>query len=241
MSRVEGGGFRCSRLAPIGFALATAMSVSAVSASAQTVGSMPRAPATLAAPTPALIPGVSPLPAKPPAGASVASHYRVSAGDELDVFVWGEQGMQRAARVLPDGTFAFPLAGTIMAVGRTVDEISRDVRERIAINYRSAPPDVTVTVRDATGLRFYVIGKVRTPGVHTTGRAVDILQALSMAGGLAEFADIRNTVILRQTPSGQVVEPVELAKVLKGGRKLDAGPLSRALPTLRNGDVLVVP
>ncbi len=225
---------RCSRLLPVGLAL-----TAAAPSFAQNASVTASAPTTLSAPSPAA--GTAPARLTPPPAAADALHYRVSAGDELDIFVWGEQGMQRAARVLPDGTFAFPLAGTITAVGRTVDEISRDIRERIAINYRSAPPDVTVTVRDATGLRFYVIGKVRTPGAHTTGRAVDIVQALSMAGGLAEFADVRNAVILRQTPKGQVVEPVELARILKGGRTLEAGPLSRSLPTLRNGDVLVVP
>lgn len=184
----------------------------------------------------------------PPVAASVSeatlsppNHYKVNAGDELDVFVWGEERMQRSVRVLPDGTFAFPLAGTIAAVGRTVEDISTEIRERISVNYRASPPDVTVAVRDATGLRFYVVGKVRTPGSYATGRAVDIVQALSMAGGLAEFADVKNAVILRQTANGQSVEPVKLSRILKGGRKLDAGRLRDPLPTLRSGDVLVIP
>nr|AHA38087.1 polymerization/export protein [Sphingomonas sanxanigenens] len=169
------------------------------------------------------------------------SQYRVNPGDDLDVFVWGEERMQRSVRVQPDGTFSFPLAGTIKAMGRNVTDIAADIRERIAVNYRSTAPDVTVSVRDATGLRFFVVGKVRTPGSFSSGSAVNILQALSMAGGAAEFADISNAVILRQTPSGQIVEPVQLNTVLKGGRALKAGSLSRPLPMLMSGDVLVIP
>ncbi|MGF7149077.1 polysaccharide export outer membrane protein [Sphingomonas zeicaulis] len=169
------------------------------------------------------------------------SQYRVNPGDDLDVFVWGEERMQRQVRVQPDGTFAFPLAGTIKAVGRNVTDIAADIRERIAVNYRSTAPDVTVSVRDATGMRFFVVGKVRTPGSFTSGSSVNILQALSMAGGAAEFADISNAVILRQTPSGQIVEPVKLNTVLKGGRALKAGSLNRPLPMLMSGDVLVIP
>ncbi|MET0179150.1 MAG: SLBB domain-containing protein, partial [Novosphingobium sp.] len=90
-------------------------------------------------------------------------------------------------------------------------------------------------------MRIYVVGKVRTPGTYTSGKALNILQALSMAGGLAEFADVKHAVILRQTPAGQVVEPVHLARLLKGARKLDAGALGKPLPTLSSGDVLVVP
>lgn len=214
-----------ARLIMIGFShrallLASLAAAPVLPASAQTVASTPRlSPATT-----------------PP------SQYRVHIGDELDVFVWGEERMQRSVRVQPDGSFAFPLAGTIMAKGRTTSDISAEIRERIAVNYRSAAPDVTVSVRDASEMRFYVIGKVREPGSYTSGTAVNILQALSMAGGTAEFADIRNAVILRQQPDGsQFVQPVELHTLLKGSRALSPGALEDALPTLSSGDVLVIP
>ncbi len=167
--------------------------------------------------------------------------YRINAGDDLDVSVWGEEKMTRITRVLPDGTINVPLAGTITAAAKTVEQVSEEIRQRIAPNYRTSPPEVTVTVRDATGMRFYVVGKVRTPGSFSTGRAVDSLQALSMAGGLAEFADVKNAVILRHTADGQVVEPVRLASVLKGHRRLKPGELAEPLPLLRSGDVLVIP
>lgn len=176
-----------------------------------------------------------------PASTTVTSRYSVNAGDELDIFVWGEERMQRSVRVQPDGTFTFPLAGTIKAHDRNVTDIATEIRERISNNYRSTPPDVTVTVRDAIGMRFYIVGKVRTPGSYTSGSAINILQALSLAGGPAEFADLKNAVVLRQTSAGQVVEPVQLARLLKGGRAMDAGTLGKPLPVLQSGDVLVVP
>lgn len=176
------------------------------------------------------------------AASEAPQRYHVRSGDQLDIFVWGEERMQRSIRVQPDGTFAFPLAGTVRAEGRTVSDISTEIRERIAVNYRTGPPDVTVSVGDASEMRFYVVGKVRTPGSFTSAEAVNILQALSMAGGTAEFADIKNAVILRQAENGsQIVEPVQLTTVLKGRRALSAGALPAALPTLSSGDVLVIP
>lgn len=172
---------------------------------------------------------------------AAAPEYRVNPGDGLEIFVWGEERMQREVRVLPDGTFAFPLAGTITAEGRTAREIGADIRKRIEGNYRSAPPDVTVAVRDTAGMRFYVVGKVRTPGSYALGRSVNVVQALSLAGGPAEFADVDNAVILRQTAGGQVVQRVHLADILKGSRGLRAGTQPDALPTLASGDVLVIP
>jgi polysaccharide biosynthesis/export protein len=173
--------------------------------------------------------------------AQVPGEYRINPGDELEVFVWGEERLQRPVRVLPDGTFAFPLAGTIIAAGKTAPEIAGVISDKIKGNYRNAVPDVTVAVRDTAGARFYVVGKVRTPGGYAIGRSVNVVQALSLAGGTAEFADVDNAVILRQTPTGQSVERVRLAEVLKGSRGLANGPQVSPLPTLGSGDVLVIP
>lgn len=175
-----------------------------------------------------------------PDGAA-ATRYTVRAGDQLDVFVWGEERMQRQVLVQPDGTFAFPLAGTIRADGRNITDIADEIRGRIALNYTAAPPDVTVTVRETDGTRFYVLGKVRTPGSFTSGSAPNVLQALSMAGGTAEFADTGGAVILRQTRNGQVVERIKLSNLLKGARSLNPGALGTPLPTLQSGDVLLIP
>ena len=171
----------------------------------------------------------------------VDAEYRINPGDELDILVWGEERLQRVVRVLPDGTFTFPLAGRIAAADRTVTEIANQIRVNIAPNYREGAPDITVAVREATGMRFYVMGKVRTPGGFSSGKAVNVIQALSMAGGLAEFADIKNAIILRHTAQGQMVERVRLSALLKGARGIDAGRLAAPLPVLEAGDVLLIP
>ena len=194
---------------------------------------------TLSAATPAWT--AAPVAPPPVQLLGVDREYRVNAGDELDILVWGEERLQRVVRVLPDGTFTFPLAGQITAANRTVREISGQIREKIAPNYRDALPDITVAVREATGMRFYVMGKVRTPGGFSSGRSMNVVQALSMAGGLAEFADVKNAIILRQTDQGQVVERIRLSAVLKGARGVDQGQLSLPLPVLEAGDVLVIP
>jgi polysaccharide export outer membrane protein len=178
-------------------------------------------------------------PPAPPSGAD--PEYRINPGDELDILIWGEERLQRVVRVLPDGTFTFPLAGRIAAADRTVTEIANQIRANIAPNYREGAPDITVAVREATGMRFYVMGKVRTPGGFSSGKAVNVIQALSMAGGLAEFADVKNAIILRHTAQGQTVERVRLSALLKGARGIDPGRLAAPLPLLEAGDVLLIP
>lgn len=186
-----------------------------------------------------LIGSVPSIAQSPPADA--LAEYRLNAGDVLDIFVWGEERMQREVRVLPDGTIAFPLAGTVQAEGKTAREVGVDIQTRIQSYFRSGTPEVTVSVKDTAGMRFYVTGKVRAPGSYSAGRALNALQALTLAGGPAEFADIANAIILRQTATGQIVERVSLINVLKGGRRLEAGEQANPIPMLRSGDVLVIP
>ena len=169
------------------------------------------------------------------------SEYRLNAGDALEIFIWSEERMQREVRVLPDGTFAFPLAGTIHAEGKTAREVGTEIQSRIGQYYRGGTPEVTVSVKDTSGMRFYVIGKVRSPGSYSVGRTINALQALTLAGGPAEFANLDKAIILRETLTGNTVERISLADVLKGARALDAGEQPQTIPLLRSGDVLVIP
>lgn len=177
-----------------------------------------------------------------PVAAQGAAAYRINPGDGLEVFVWGEERMQREVRVLPDGKFSFPLAGTIVASGRTTDELAGEIKQRIASQYRTGAPDVTVSVKDTEGNRFYVVGKVRAPGSYSIGRSVNILQALSLAGGPAEFADVDNAVLISDAEGGtQSVTRIRLSEALKGARSLKTGTQAQPLTVMRSGDVLVVP
>ena len=169
------------------------------------------------------------------------AEYRLNAGDALDVFVWGEEKLQREVRILPDGTFAFPLAGTIQAEGRTAREVGAEIQKRVQSYFRAGTPEVTVSVKDTSGLRFYVVGKVRSPGSYSVGRSINALQALSLAGGPSEFANVDQAMILHETREGQTAERVSLSEVLRGARGLAPGEQSRPIPVLRSGDVLVIP
>ena len=104
---------------------------------------------------------------------SIASDpaYRINAGDEIEIYVWGDERLQRALRVLPDGTFAFPLVGTVQASGRTPTDIEAELSKRLADQYKGVPPQVTVSVKAPEGNQISVIGKVRTPMVRGKTKA----------------------------------------------------------------------
>ena len=118
------------------------------------------------------------------------------------------------------------------AAGKTVSEISAEIAKRLQ---KFIPePVVSVAVLKAGSQRIYVIGKVNKPGDFPVGRYVDVLQALTMAGGLTLFADSDNIRVMRREGERQAVLPFEYGRVVHG-QKLEQNI------QLRAGDVVVVP
>ena len=164
--------------------------------------------------------------------------YRINPGDEIEVYVWGEERLQRSVKILPDGTFAFPLAGQIDAANKLPRDIENEISRGLKAQYRENVPQVTVMVRAAAGLQFSVAGKVKSPGSFTPGRYLNVLEGLTMAGGPAEFADVSNVTILRKAGGRLSSIKVRLSDVLKGN------PTQRDLsgiPQLESGDTVIVP
>ena len=164
--------------------------------------------------------------------------YTINAGDEIEVYVWGEERLQRTVRVLPDGTMAMPLVGQLVAQGLLPEQLEAAITKRLASQYRGAVPQVTVSVRNPAGLQFSVVGKVKGPGSFTPGRYVNLLEALSLAGGPAEFASLDNVSIIRKTPSGTTTLRARLAGVFRSGT---TGSGADAIPRIQSGDTIVVP
>lgn len=164
--------------------------------------------------------------------------YRISPGDELEIYVWGEERLQRVIKVLPDGTFSFPLVGQVNANNKLPSDVEQDISRGLRGQYRDAVPQVTVSVKTPVGVQFSVAGKVKSPGAFATGRYINVLEALALAGGPADFADVGNVRILRKSGNGLVVLKVRLSDTLKGN------PSDRdlaGLPQLESGDTVIVP
>jgi polysaccharide export outer membrane protein len=171
------------------------------------------------------------------AGSVPGGDYEIGPDDLLEVSVWKEKDLQREVLVRPDGWITFPLVGNLRAKGRT----ALDIQEEITTRLRKYIPDpvVTVSIKKVAGYKIYVIGKVNKPGEYVVGRYVDVLQALTLAGGLTPFAAEGDIRVLRkqETEDGTVKEivlPFDYADVKKG-RGLQQNIF------LKSGDVVVVP
>jgi len=158
--------------------------------------------------------------------------YRISAEDVLKVSVWKEEGLESEVIVRPDGGISFPLAGNVMVAGKTPAEVETEIATRL----QRFIPDavVTVSVVKLQGLRVYVTGQVKTPGQYTVGRYVDVLQAITLAGGLTPFANDANIKIMRRENGRERVYKFNYGEVRRGQQ------LEQNIQ-LQADDVVVVP
>ena len=176
--------------------------------------------------------GARPGAAAPSGAAASDPAYRLGPEDGLEISVWKDETLKSTALVRPDGGISFPLVGDLQVAGKTAAEVRTEIASRLA---RFVPDaDVTVSVVRVASYRVYVIGRVNKPGDFAVGRPIDVLQALTLAGGMTPFAVEDEIRIIRRDGARQVSIPFDYARLRKGG------DLSQNI-TLRSGDVLLVP
>jgi polysaccharide export outer membrane protein len=158
--------------------------------------------------------------------------YKLHAGDAIEISVWKEMDLQRTLAIRPDGKFGFPLVGEVLAAGRSVVDVQNDITTRLK---KYIPdPVVTVSVTGIEGNKIYVIGQVTKPGAIVMNPQVNVLQALSVAGGTTPYASVNDIIVVRSAGTRQQILPFRYAEVSRG-RNLEQNI------TLESGDVVVVP
>lgn len=158
--------------------------------------------------------------------------YLLGPEDVLKISVWRDEQLTQEVVVRPDGMISFPLVGDIAASGRTVEEVRQDLVQRL--NKFVPNPHVTVMLTKIMSNKIYVTGRVARPGEFLVGHYTDVLQALSLAGGLTPFAKENDIKVIRREKGEQKVYPFRYGDV-RHGRNLEQNIV------LQRGDVVVVP
>ena len=171
-------------------------------------------------------------PAEPPAPMTPPPEYKLQPGDVLEISVWKEKDLQREVMIRPDNGLSFPLVGDIQTEGKTVEQLRKEIAQRLS---KYIPdPVVTVATKQTQGNIIFVTGRVNKPGPYISFRNLDVMQALSMAGGVTPFASENSIKILRRVNGVETSIPFKYGQV-EGGRRLKQNIL------LQSGDVIVVP
>jgi polysaccharide export outer membrane protein len=109
--------------------------------------------------------------------------YRLGPGDIMDISVWKRAEISgENVVVAPDGIISVPKVGVINVTGKTIPELTYQIRDTLARSYEN--PEVTITVREFHNNKAFVLGRVSEPGVVNFPGNGTLLEALALAGGL---------------------------------------------------------
>ena len=174
------------------------------------------------------------------------SSYILGPGDILTVWALGaDEISNKPYTVLPDGYLDLPLVGRVLAGGKSVEELKKELRHSLSEYFHD--PKVSVTVTDFRSQPVSVLGSVNEPGVHQLQGGKSLLEVLSLAGGTAQEAD-SSVIITRHVEWGPI--PVPDSKKDASGKfyvaKVDLESVAQAKSPQNNiriypNDVIEVP
>ena len=194
--------------------------------------SQPPPATTQPAGSPLATPPAVPPAVMKPAGLEIPRSYVIGPEDVLGIVYWRDKEMSTDATVRPDGRIALPLINEVQAAGLTPDELQKKITEESKKFMEDA--SITVVVRAINSLKVYVTGQVGKPGTYPLTSAMTVIQLIALAGGLNEYANSKNIMIMRRDGDKQVSLKFNYREVA-AGKKLQQNI------ELKPGDTVVVP
>jgi polysaccharide export outer membrane protein len=165
-------------------------------------------------------------------GVVVPPGYVIGPDDVLSIVFWRDKEMSLDVVVRPDGKISLPLVNDVQAAGYTPDQL-RAALIQSATKY-IADPNATVVVREIKSRRVFITGLVLKPGEYQLTGELNVLQLIALAGGLQEYADAKNIMVIRKESGREQYSKFNYKDVIKGKN------VQQNL-ALKPGDTVVVP
>lgn len=164
---------------------------------------------------------------------SISGPYRVQVGDVLEIRFFKSTQLNQSLAIGPDGDIYLPLIGQVKVLDRTITEVTNELNERYSAEI--VEPQVTVNVREFSGLRFYVGGEVLAPGMRPYRGDLTVVKAIMEAGGFQTSAALSTVVLIRNGENDQPVGSKINVKDI-----LHKGQFKKDIP-LEPSDIIFVP
>lgn len=155
---------------------------------------------------------------------------KLGRGDVFDVRVFDEESLSGTYRVGPDGTISVPLIGVLPIEGLSPDEVGEKLAESLRTYLKR--PHVSVFVREYNSKKVFVFGHVKTPGTFTYEESMNVIQAITMAGGYDLLAN-RHSAFVTRSSEGQETRINVNIDAISEGRERNF--------ELKPGDIVYVP
>jgi polysaccharide export outer membrane protein len=157
--------------------------------------------------------------------------YLIDVGDALEINVWKEEELTRGVTVRLDGRISLPLIGDVMAAGKSPMELAKILEEKIGEIIEE--PTVTVILTASNSRVYYMVGNIGS-GEYALNTPINMLQAIARAGGLGEWADKDDIMIVRRSSGKDEMLSFDYKAFVKGK------DLSKNI-MIQYGDTIIVP
>lgn len=163
-----------------------------------------------------------------------SQEYRIRFSDQLAVHFTYKTEWNQSILVRDDGIATFWHIGDLAVVGLTTEQLADTL-----INLYSEwlhQPELVVILRESAPLRYYVYGEVKNVGVYQSRKPVNMLQAITTAGGATARSELRSVLLLHVEKDWQMsIRTIDL-NTLTGSYNLDIQPFM-----IQDFDVIIVP
>ncbi len=160
------------------------------------------------------------------------SEFILGIGDTVEISVYRQDDLQRTVRIGHSGIITFPLIGDIQAAGKDIFKLREEIKERLS-KYL-IDPQVIVNVTTVQSQKIIVLGEVNSPGIFTLEYDINVVEAISRAGGMTNDAKLNNVLLIRREQGKPTLISLNLKKAFK------EGDTSQNVQ-LVNGDILYLP
>jgi len=154
--------------------------------------------------------------------------YTLGVDDILHISVWGRPDLNKEGPIDSDGAIFVPLAGRVPAEGLTLIEFQKELTARLVKYIRD--PQVDVLIKEYRSRRYYVLGHVKQPGILAGRGDTTLVDAVGMAGGLVEDANLAEAFLVRR----ETVIPIDFRALFR------RGDLSQNV-LIKKGDLVFIP
>jgi polysaccharide biosynthesis/export protein len=174
----------------------------------------------------------TPPPVATAPGVNLPPEYTVGADDVLSIVFWRDKELTADVTVRPDGKISLPLLNDVQASGLTPAQL----KDRIVEESKKyvEDPNVTVVVKQINSRKVFITGEIKKPGQYLLTAPTTVLQMISIAGGLADFAKSEKVMVVR-TENGKPVSYKFNYKEVIAGKKLAQNI------DLKPGDTIIIP
>ena len=163
-------------------------------------------------------------------------NYKLAAGDEVIIDIWGSSQMTYREYISPEGNINIPNIGPIYLNGMTIQSAEKYLKKELSkihsgIDGENPTTEMKLTLGQIRTIQVNIMGEVTVPGTYNISSFSNIFHALYRAGGIGKLGSLRNIYLMR---NGKKIANVDVYDFILKGKAMDA-------TRLQEGDVIIVP